>query len=106
MRKSAPFALLNPEEICLELGRRIRDQRVARNWTQDELCARTGLGRATLHRIETEGSGTFKSWVKLMASLGARGELERLMADVPRTLDEIERLEQAVTRKRVRKAKP
>lgn len=37
------FKLSTPEEIGLEIGYRLRQQRMSKHWTQQELADRTGL---------------------------------------------------------------
>ena len=43
--------------ISLQLGGKIRTQRIRRRWTQADLARITGLTRATIHNIEVGKHG-------------------------------------------------
>ena len=54
-----------------ELGRRIRQRRLERNWTQAQLAEAAGLDRTTIGGLEREGSATLLSLVQVLRALGA-----------------------------------
>ncbi len=67
----------------LKLGERVREIRKSRNWTLEEVSARTGLARSTLSKIENEQmSPTFDAMQKLAAGLGI--EIPQLFASATR----------------------
>jgi transcriptional regulator with XRE-family HTH domain len=94
--------LTTDDAVLAELGRRLERHRVARNLTQAELAQETGIGRATLQRLERGQSVQLTSLVKLLRAL----ELLPAIDDaVPASIDlpiaQLER-EQRPTRQRVR----
>ena len=61
-----------PEETVeiLELGKRVRELRKARNWTLEQAAKKAGLARSTLSKIENEQmSPTFEAVRKLAQGL-------------------------------------
>jgi transcriptional regulator with XRE-family HTH domain len=86
--------------VLAELGRRLAQHRLARNWTQAEMAAEAGLGQATVQRAERGESVQMTSMVKLLRTLGLLGGLD---AEVPESITlpiaQLER-EQRRTRKR------
>jgi transcriptional regulator with XRE-family HTH domain len=86
-------SLRTPTEVRLELGRRIRQLRLARDWRLATLSERAGLSLPTLHRFETTGRITLDNLLKLADALGRLGELETLFR--PPTARSLEQLERA-----------
>jgi transcriptional regulator with XRE-family HTH domain len=92
--------LITDSAVLAELGRRLAQHRLARNWTQAEMAAAAGLGQATVQRVERGDSVQMTSMIKLLRTLGL---LEALDAAVPESITlpiaQLER-EQRRTRKR------
>jgi transcriptional regulator with XRE-family HTH domain len=84
--------LLTPADVERLLAERLRAARKARGWTQEELASRSGLGVATVARLERSGQGQLRSFVQLCAALGRLDSLEGVLAEgAPATLEELRR---------------
>ncbi len=84
--------LLTPADVERSLARRLRAARKARGWTQEELASRSGLGVATVARLERNGQGQLRSLVLLCAALGRLDAFDGVLAEEPpTTLDELRR---------------
>ncbi len=55
--------------IEVELGRRLKELRLRRNLTQDELCSAVSVARATIERLE-KGSGKISTLIAVLRELG------------------------------------
>jgi len=76
----------------VELGRRVRRLRLARNWRLATLSERAGLSLPTLQRFETTGRITLDNLLKLADALGRLGEVEALFRPpAARSLAQLER---------------
>lgn len=60
---------LTDNAVLVELGRRLARHRLERNWTQAELAAQAGVGRATVQRAELGQSVQMTSMVRLLRTL-------------------------------------
>lgn len=86
------FSFATPSEICLELGKRLKQQRLARDLSQQELAARAGVALGTVKRIEQGGQATLDSWVKVLLALGAADALQPiLLPSKPKSIAQMER---------------
>lgn len=72
------FTLATHEEICRELGRRLRVQRLAQAWSQEELAVRAGVSSGTVKNIEGKGQASLESLIRLVVALGVADELAPL----------------------------
>jgi transcriptional regulator with XRE-family HTH domain len=75
--------LMTDDAVLAELGRRLAQNRLERNWTQAEMAAEAGLGQATVQRAERGESIQMTSMVKLLRTLGLLGALD---AAVPESI--------------------
>lgn len=83
---------MSDRELLAELGRRLRDARLERNLSQEELAERAGVGRVTVQRMETGKSSSLISFVRALRALDLLGGLERLLpGPAPSPIDELER---------------
>lgn len=88
-----------------ELGRRIERHRLERNWTQQELAERAGVGRATVQRLERGDDVQTSSWIKLLDALDLLDDVDAALPErVASPVAELER--QQRVRRRARAAKP
>jgi len=60
-----------------ELGRQLRELRKGARLTQVDLCARAGISRDTLSRVENGGSAETASVQRVAAELGCQFAIER-----------------------------
>ena len=87
MNKIEALKLRNPDALIRAIGVRLRDQRLAKGWTQKQLAERAGISVSTLKLMEHEGKGSLQRLAKVA------GELRSLFADRSSysSLDEVER---------------
>lgn len=67
--------------MLAELGRRLEQQRLARNVTQQELADAAGVGRATLQRLERGRSVQATSLVRVLRALDLLAGLDALVPE-------------------------
>ncbi|BDS05281.1 hypothetical protein NT6N_03210 [Oceaniferula spumae] len=93
MDKIESLKLRNPDALIREIGARLRRQRLAKGWTQQELADRSGISISTLKLMEHEGKGSLQRLAKVAVALGLDGELRFLFSDQRRydSLDDVER---------------
>ena len=84
-----------------ELGRRVALARKNKRMNQTEMAKASGLGVATIARIEAGQDAQFSSWLKIFAVLGLKAGLDQLM---PENLTSP--MSEAKSRKHLRRAKP
>lgn len=75
--------LRTPGEISRLVAERVRELRLARGWTQQELAERAGLTLATYRRFERTGRIAFERLAKLAVVLDARTGFDQLFALPP-----------------------
>lgn len=93
-------SILTASEIAAALGARLREHRLARNLAQAELAGMAGISTATLKRIEKSGQCSMDAFVRLTKALGLAGEFDRLFAQTPVSIAQMERAQAAAGRKR------
>ncbi|MDO9568047.1 MAG: helix-turn-helix domain-containing protein [Hydrogenophaga sp.] len=94
------FSLALPEEVCAELGRRVRARRLALNLSAEELAARAGVADRTLRRLEQTGFSTLATFVRVLEVLNALPDLQEVLALQPRSIKAMRAQAQAAPRMR------
>lgn len=94
------FVFATADEICAELGSRLKAARLVQGMQQVELAARAGVSRGTVSTLESSGQSTLASIVRVAQALNLVDELQDLFKLQIRTIAEMERSEQG-KRKRV-----
>lgn len=56
-------------------GARLRDERLRRRLTLDDVANRAGVGRSTVHRLEAGEPATLETYARVAAALGLRPDL-------------------------------
>jgi transcriptional regulator with XRE-family HTH domain len=103
MVKKLDFGFASPDEVCAELGDRIKAARLAQGLQQAELAARAGVSRGTLVKLENTGQSTVGSLVRVAMALGLVDQLAPLFElQVHSIADMVQR--HSAPRQRVRKA--
>ena len=77
--------LATNDAVLAEIGRRLEQQRLALNLTQEELAAQAGLGRATLQRMERGELSQTVNLVKLLRALDLLDALDEVIPDQVRS---------------------
>lgn len=96
--------LLTPAETAELLARRVKQIRLERGWTHEEIARRAGLAIATYRRFERTGSISLDRLLRLAMVLDALPAFAELFARrQPRSLAELERQAASPARKRGRR---
>jgi transcriptional regulator with XRE-family HTH domain len=104
MDTKTAFELSTSAEICAELGRRLREQRLAQNLSQAELAARAGLHRRTIENLETKThTASLETIVKVAVRLNVVAQLQDLFVLKVQSIAQMERAEWAKRRRASRK---
>lgn len=92
-------------DIVKLLCNRLRKERLARQMTQADVAARSGVGVNTVSNLETGKNVGFENLVKVAMVLGYGDALEGLFKPKIDSLDDILRYEKSAARQRVKKEK-
>ena len=71
--------LLTPQDLQTRIAERVRDLRKRQSWTQQELAERSGLGVATVARLERSGQAQFSTILLVSAALGRLEDFAALL---------------------------
>lgn len=77
------FIWETPEEINLELAKRVRGIRKRKAISQEELSSRSGVSYGSIKRFESTGMISLLSLTKLAVALGCVEEIRGLFMEVP-----------------------
>lgn len=69
------------EVLLKELGQRIKDARIAANYSQSEMAERSGVALSTLARIERGESVTTENVLNVLRALGVLSNLEVVLPE-------------------------
>jgi transcriptional regulator with XRE-family HTH domain len=72
------LSLKSPREIAADLAVRVRERRLQRAWTQDELARRAGLKTATYILFERTGRISLIRLLKILEVLDLLPEFDRI----------------------------
>lgn len=79
-----------PEEINLELAKRVRKIRKRRDLSQEKLSIMSGVSLGSLKRFESTGQISLLSLTKIAMALGCIDEIKELFTKVPyRNIEEV-----------------
>ena len=93
-------------EIVQELGRRLREQRLAKSLTQSELAKRAGISVGAVKILESTGRTSMETYVRAVWALGLADELANFMlVPAPMSIAALEKAS-APPRQRVRHPSP
>lgn len=100
-RTESQFATPAIEQLARQLGQRVRQARVSRQWTQIELAERSRISAPTMQRIEAGSVAvSIGAWLGVLERLGLLAQLQNVEDRAATAL-----LRDAAP-KRVRKRKP
>ncbi len=83
------------EEVCKELGARLKAQRLAQMLTQEELAVRAGLSTGTVKNIENKGQSSIESVVRLGLALGLADHFQELFKLQVKSIAQMDQAEQS-----------
>lgn len=72
-----------PEEINLNVAKRVRNIRRRKHISQKELSERSGVSYGSIKRFESTGNISFISLTKLAVALDAADDIRNMFTDVP-----------------------
>jgi transcriptional regulator with XRE-family HTH domain len=73
-------SLKTPKEIRQEISARAKEHRLARNISQKELAARSGVSLGSIKRFESSGLVSLASLLEISLVLGNLGDFDGLFA--------------------------
>ena len=84
------FTFATSSELCKEIARRVKAQRMRLELSQPELAQRAGVALGTVSGFEKTGKATLDTWLRLIMALGLTKELEPLFLQQPTSIKELE----------------
>ena len=79
MSKKPQYMYPGAQREVLSLGQRLKDARLRRRFSMDTVCARAGISRPTLYKIEKgDPSVTFGHYVQVLRVLGLLEDLSQI----------------------------
>ena len=83
------FGFSTAPELCFEFGARLKQQRLLKNLSQEELATQAGLGSSTIQRFEQGKGGTFENFLRIVMALGLVRELESLLLPMKSSIEDV-----------------
>ncbi|HEY8272192.1 MAG TPA: helix-turn-helix transcriptional regulator [Pseudobdellovibrionaceae bacterium] len=99
------FKLSTAQEICYELGQRLKTQRLAKNVKQQELAEQAGISVGTVKNLESKGQASLENWIRIIIALDLTQDLEALFTLKIRSISEMEKMEKLKSNKISRRAR-
>lgn len=96
------FSFADRSEILQKLGQRLRLQRLAQALTQQELAGMAGVAPGTIKKLESNGTSSLETVVRVVQALGLTDELQALFVLPSQSIAQMEQAEQARQIQRVR----
>ncbi len=88
--------LISTLAVLTELGGRLRQQRLARLWTQQDLAARAGVALSAVKKLESGSNATLRTLVKVSQAMSLMQDLaETFQPKVAASIAEMERAARA-----------
>lgn len=84
------FTFATPSELCKEIARRVKAQRMRLELSQPELALRAGVALGTVSGFEKTGKATLETLLRLVVALGLTKEIEPLFLQQPTSIKELE----------------
>ena len=76
------FYGMSDKAILREVGRRVRQNRLAKNLTQKRLAEMAGVSRMTIVNLEKGQAATLLTFIQVLHSLGSLDGLEKFLPDL------------------------
>lgn len=94
--------LCSVQDVCIELGSRIKRFRLAQNLTQQQLADMTNSSLSSIRRLEGQGQGGLELMVSVAQALQSIEHLDNLFQQPVQTIAQAEREQLLATRQRAR----
>jgi len=91
--KILDFKLASQKEICAELGRRLKMQRLLKKFKQQDLAVMAGVSVGTVKNLEAKGQSSIESLVRVTMALDLTQELATLFEIKISSIDQMARIE-------------
>jgi transcriptional regulator with XRE-family HTH domain len=98
------FVLLSATEIQVELCRRLKKRRLAKNISQESFACKVGVSTKTINNLEKDGRCTLDTFIRCLMALGLVHELDSILKMEVASIAQIELAEKPL-RQRARKPK-
>ncbi len=105
MDKITAIKFRNPVQLIRLIGGRLREARLARGWTQEEVAERAGVALSTLKLLEAKGQGSLQRLARVAVVLGLDGDLRELFARPAAAAESIEAAKRTERRRAPRRKK-
>lgn len=86
------LSLSTPSESAVALAKRVRERRLERGWSQEEIAERAGISAGTYVLFERTGKISLLRLIRLLDVLGLMAQIDQIAAAdsfAAKTLDEI-----------------
>jgi transcriptional regulator with XRE-family HTH domain len=100
------FGFATDQEVRIELGHRLRNQRLLKSLSQEELAVRAGISASTIKLIEAKGQSTLENFVRVLLALDLAVEMQTLFESKPVSIAMMERMQKAQRVRAPRKSHP
>lgn len=100
------FGFAAYSEVCAEIGRRLKRQRLAQGLTQEQLAARASVSRGTVRNLESKGQASLESLIRIVMALGLVDELARLFELKVTSIQQMEQAQLAERKRASGKKRP
>jgi len=94
-----------PQDVQRVIVRRLREHRIARQWTQREMARRAGIKFETFRAFERTGQISLTRFLRTLDVLGLLDQIEFASPSRARTIDEVVTPRANPLRQRVRRPK-
>ena len=94
------FRLLSSQNVCADLGARLKRLRLVQNLSQQQLAQMTQSSLSSVRRLESQGQGGFEFVVRVAQALQAVDQLENLFAPSVESIAQAEREQALASRQR------
>ena len=98
------FSFATEQEIRIQLGQRLRSQRLLKDISQEELAIRAGISISTIKLIESKGQSTLENFVRVLVALDLAVEMQTLFESKPLSIAMMERMQKAQRMRAPRKS--
>lgn len=73
------YELKSIKDISKDMSNKIKQIRIALNFTQEEFALKSGITLSTYRTFEKSGKGSFETFIKVVSGLGRINELNQML---------------------------